>query len=120
MLYCTSMLIINRIKKHDIILCKHFHRELNTVECVSCARAFSSHRARNTSLYEHLHRENIVNFKHSRHRIREHDTVTCKHSRLMALKLVSARATLLNPDCALKPAPILVIFAALKCARRAR
>ncbi len=120
MLYCTSMLIINRIKKHDIILCKHFHRELNTVKCVSCARAFSSHRARSISLYEHLYRENIVNFKHSRRRIREHDIVTCKHLRLMALKLVSARAIFLNPDCALKPASILVIFAALKCARRAR
>ncbi len=120
MLYCTSMLIINRIKKHDTILYEHSHRELNTVEYVSCARAFLPHRARSISLYEHLHRGNIVDFKHSRRRIREHDTVTCKHSRLMALKLVSARATFLNLDCALKPAPILVIFAALKCARRAR
>ncbi len=119
MLYCTSMLITDRIKKHDTILYKHPHRELNIVRYVSCARAFSPHRARSISLYEHLHRENIVNFKHSRRRIREHDTVTCKHLRLMTLKLVSARATLFNLDYALKPALILVIFAALKCARRA-
>ena len=32
MLYYTSILIINRIKKHDIILYKHFHRELNTIK----------------------------------------------------------------------------------------
>ncbi len=120
MLYCTSMLITDRIGKHDTILCEHPHRELNTVGCVSCARAFSPHRARSTPLYEHLHRGNTVDFKHSRRRIREHDTVACEHPRLMALKLVSARATFPNPDCAPKPAPILVIFAALKCARRAR
>ncbi len=120
MLYYTSMLITDRIKKHDTILYKHFHRELNTVGYVSCARAFLPHRARSISLYEHLHRGNIVNFKYSRRRIRKHDTIACKHFRLMALKLVSARATLLNPDCAPKPASILVIFAALKCARRAR
>ncbi len=69
MLYCTSMLIINRIKKHDIILCKLSHRETEHSKGFR-ARAHA-HLIENvillcTSIFIE---KNIVDFKHFRRRI---------------------------------------------------
>ncbi len=69
MLYCTSMLIINRIKKHDIILYKLSHRE--TEHSRSFRARAHAHLIENvillcTSIFI---KKNIVDFKHFRRRI---------------------------------------------------